>query len=52
LRLKRALHLAQELQRANKTYQLMMFANDSHGLPAHQSDVYRATIAWFKSPAR
>jgi dipeptidyl aminopeptidase/acylaminoacyl peptidase len=44
-----ALHLAQELQRANKTYQLMMFANDSHGLPAHRSDVYRATIAWFKS---
>jgi dipeptidyl aminopeptidase/acylaminoacyl peptidase len=47
-----ALHLAQELQRANKTYQLMMFANDSHGLPAHRSDVDRATIAWFKSFAR
>jgi dipeptidyl aminopeptidase/acylaminoacyl peptidase len=44
-----ALHLAQELHRANKTYQLIMFANDSHGLPAHRSDVYRATIAWFKS---
>jgi pimeloyl-ACP methyl ester carboxylesterase len=47
-----ALHLAQELQRANKTYQLMMFANDSHGLPAHRSDVNHATIAWFKSFAR
>jgi dipeptidyl aminopeptidase/acylaminoacyl peptidase len=47
-----ALRLAQELQRANKTYQLMMFANDSHGLPAHRSDVDRATIAWFKSFAR
>jgi dienelactone hydrolase len=42
------LRLAQELQRHNKTYQLMMFANDAHGLPAQRSVVEQASIAWFK----
>jgi dipeptidyl aminopeptidase/acylaminoacyl peptidase len=43
------LRLAQELQRLNKTYQLMMFASDSHGLPAHRAERNRAVIAWFRS---
>jgi dipeptidyl aminopeptidase/acylaminoacyl peptidase len=46
------LHLAQELQRFNKNYQLMMFANDGHGLPAHRSERYGAAIEWFKSFAQ
>jgi dipeptidyl aminopeptidase/acylaminoacyl peptidase len=46
------LHLAQELQRLNKTYQFMMFADDSHGLPAHRSQVFSAAIEWFKSFAQ
>jgi dipeptidyl aminopeptidase/acylaminoacyl peptidase len=46
------LRLAQELQRHNKTYQLMMFANDAHGLPAQRSVVEQASIAWFKKFVR
>ena len=46
------LRLAQELQRLNKTYQLMMFADDSHGLPAHRSEAFSAAVEWFKSFAQ
>ena len=52
VRAEETLRLAQELQRLNKTYQLMMFANDSHGLPAHRSERHSATIEWFRSFAR
>jgi len=49
VRAEESLHLAQELQRLNKTYQLMMFAGDSHGLPAHRVEHSNAAIQWFKS---
>jgi dipeptidyl aminopeptidase/acylaminoacyl peptidase len=43
-----ALRFAQELQRLNKNYQLMMFSNDGHGLPANQRTADQAAIDWFK----
>jgi dipeptidyl aminopeptidase/acylaminoacyl peptidase len=43
-----ALRLAQELQRLNKPYQLMIFAQDSHGLPANRRAADLAAIEWFR----
>jgi dipeptidyl aminopeptidase/acylaminoacyl peptidase len=43
-----ALRLAQEFQRLNKPYQLMIFAQDSHGLPANRPAADRAAIEWFR----
>ena len=43
-----SLRLAQEFQRMNKPYQLMIFAHDTHGLPANRPAADRAAIEWFR----
>ena len=41
-----ALAFAQELQRQKKTYELMIFPNDSHGVPVYRRP--STSIEWFK----
>jgi dipeptidyl aminopeptidase/acylaminoacyl peptidase len=43
-----ALALAEKLQRLGKTYELVMYAGDSHGLPFHWRDRDRRIVEWFK----
>ena len=42
------LALAQKLQEAGKTYELIVYAADDHGLTLNIADADRRVIAWFK----
>ncbi len=44
----RALEFAQQLQALGKTYELVIYANDGHGLPMNQWDRDRRIIEWFR----
>lgn len=44
----RALEFAQRLQSFGKTYELVMYANDGHGLPINRRDSDRRVIDWFR----
>jgi dipeptidyl aminopeptidase/acylaminoacyl peptidase len=44
----RALEFAQRLQSLGKTYELVMYANDGHGLPMNRRDSDRRVIEWFR----
>lgn len=43
-----ALAVAEKLQALNKTYELIMYAQDSHGLPFHWRDRDQRIVEWFK----
>ena len=43
-----ALALAEKLQDLGKTYELVMYAQDSHGLPFHWRDRDQRIVEWFK----
>jgi dipeptidyl aminopeptidase/acylaminoacyl peptidase len=43
-----ALAVAEKLQALHKTYELMMYADDSHGLPFHWRDRDQRITDWFK----
>ena len=43
-----ALDLAQKLQDNGKTYELIIYANDGHGVPLNRADADRRIIEWFK----
>jgi dipeptidyl aminopeptidase/acylaminoacyl peptidase len=49
------LALAQKLQEQGKTYELIVYAGDNHGLMANRLDAERRIISWFRrhiAPAR
>jgi dipeptidyl aminopeptidase/acylaminoacyl peptidase len=48
----RALEFAQQLQALGKTYELVMYANDGHGLPMNRLDSDRRVIDWFRKHLR
>jgi dipeptidyl aminopeptidase/acylaminoacyl peptidase len=43
-----ALALAEKLQELGKTYELVMYAQDSHGLPFHWRDRDQRIVEWFR----
>ncbi len=43
-----ALAFAQKLQEAGRTYQLIVYADDDHGLSRNGADADRQTIEWFR----
>ncbi|HEY0557212.1 MAG TPA: prolyl oligopeptidase family serine peptidase [Thermoanaerobaculia bacterium] len=43
-----ALALAEKLQALHKTYELILYANDSHGLPFHWRERDQRIVEWFK----
>jgi dipeptidyl aminopeptidase/acylaminoacyl peptidase len=43
-----SLALAQELQKLNRTYELIVYAGDNHILAGNQEDRDRRAISWFK----
>ena len=48
----RALEFAQQLQAHGKTYELVMYANDGHGLPMSRQDSDRRVVDWFRRHLR
>lgn len=48
----RALEFTQRLQALGKTYELVVYANDGHGLPMNRRDSDRRVIDWFKKHLR
>jgi dipeptidyl aminopeptidase/acylaminoacyl peptidase len=48
----RALEFAHRLQALGKTYELVMYANDGHGLPLNRYDSDQRVIDWFKKHLR
>jgi dipeptidyl aminopeptidase/acylaminoacyl peptidase len=48
----RALEFAQRLQALGKTYELVMYANDGHGLPMNRGDSDRRVLDWFRKHLR
>jgi dipeptidyl aminopeptidase/acylaminoacyl peptidase len=42
------LNLATKLQELHKTYSLVIFANDVHGLPIHNEEAHHRVIEWFR----
>jgi dipeptidyl aminopeptidase/acylaminoacyl peptidase len=44
-----ALRFARRLQALGKTYELVMYAGDVHGLPHNGRDVDRRIIEWFRA---
>jgi dipeptidyl aminopeptidase/acylaminoacyl peptidase len=48
----RALEFAQRLQSFGKTYELVVYANDGHGLPMNKHDSDRRVIEWFRKHLR
>lgn len=46
------LHLAQKLQELGKSYELVIYAGDDHGLSLNRSDADNRIIAWFKQHMR
>ena len=47
-----ALAFAQKLQAAGKTYELVVYANDDHGLSGHVADRDRRIVEWFRKHMR
>ena len=47
-----ALAFAQKLQAAGKTYELVVYANDDHGLSGHIADRDRRILEWFRKHMR
>ena len=43
-----ALSLAQKLQSLGKTYELVIYAKDNHGVANNRADLERRTVEWFK----
>ncbi|HET9212519.1 MAG TPA: prolyl oligopeptidase family serine peptidase [Thermoanaerobaculia bacterium] len=43
-----ALALAEKLRKLGKTYEFVMYSQDSHGLPFHWRDRDRRIVEWFK----
>ena len=43
-----ALAVAEKLQALHKTYELILYADDSHGLPFHWRDRDQKIVEWFK----
>jgi dipeptidyl aminopeptidase/acylaminoacyl peptidase len=48
----RALEFAQRLQALGATYELVMYANDGHGLPMNRRDSDRRVVEWFRKYLR
>jgi len=48
----RALEFANQLQALGKTYELVMYADDGHGLPMNRRDADRRVIDWFRKHLR
>ena len=42
------LALAQKLQENGKTYELIIYANDDHGVPLNRTDADRRIVEWFR----
>ena len=42
------LTLAQKLQEAGKTYELVVYAHDAHGVPLNRMDADRIIVEWFR----
>ena len=42
------LALAQKLQESGKAYQLIVYANDDHGVPLNRDDADRRIVEWFR----
>ncbi|MFN2596280.1 MAG: alpha/beta hydrolase family protein [Pyrinomonadaceae bacterium] len=42
------LALAQKLQESGKTYELIVYANDDHGVPLNREDADRRIVEWFR----
>ena len=47
-----ALLFAQKLQAAGKPYELIMYANDDHGMSVNRTDSHRRIVTWFKKHMR
>ena len=47
-----ALRFAEKLQSAGKTYELIVYANDDHGLTVNRADSMRRIVEWFKKHMR
>jgi dipeptidyl aminopeptidase/acylaminoacyl peptidase len=47
-----ALRLAERLQALGKEYELVMYAGDTHGLPAHATDAQERVLRWFRARVR
>ncbi len=47
-----ALAIAQKLQEKHKTYELIIYAGDNHGLLMHRADSDKRIIDWFKEHLR
>ena len=47
-----ALSFAQKLQAAGKTYELIVYANDDHGISGHVLDRNRRIVHWFRKHMR
>ena len=43
-----ALTFAQKLQAAGKTYELIVYGNDDHGISGHVADSNRHIVEWFR----
>jgi dipeptidyl aminopeptidase/acylaminoacyl peptidase len=43
-----ALDLAQKLQGSGKTYELIIYAKDCHGVPLNRADADRRIVEWFR----
>ncbi len=43
-----ALTLVQRLQEHRKTYELIIYAQDDHGLSLNRADSHRRIVEWFK----
>ena len=42
------LALAEKLQESGKSYQLIVYANDAHGVPLNRADADRRIVEWFR----
>ena len=47
-----ALRFAERLQALGKEYELVMYAGDTHGLPAHATDAQERVLRWFRARVR
>jgi dipeptidyl aminopeptidase/acylaminoacyl peptidase len=43
---------AQKLQQAGKTYELVVYSDDDHGINANRDDGYRRIVSWFRKHLR
>ena len=47
-----ALRFAERLQALGKEYELVLYAGDTHGLPAHATDAQERVLRWFRMRVR